>query len=204
MTQQSAISPPNPPIKLISLSFPIWQTSISFFSMAFSNQSNITKVTINYQKLSPSASAPELKTDEPTCIILRAKETFSFGKNRYAKAYAGLVLGVPKGYCGIISPLPMQDNGIFGDSLLYEPMHVIKPSNSHEISVELFNKMKAQTIIEKGTPIAYLSLHKEHSYRCQGRKQQVEVHLKEVTGLVNPVSVPLRSSGEISPSELYN
>ena len=172
--------------------------------MAYLNQINKEIVKIRYQKLSTEAAAPEISGIHPATITLRAKETFNIENGRYAKAYTGLVLSLPKGYRGTISPLPLRENEAIGDLLIYQSMQVIKPIHLQEISVELFNRTKTRVIIEKGTPIGYLSVILKPRYRNQQPKiiKELEILLEEVSDMVDTSSMSILYSGELSLSEI--
>ena len=71
---------------------------------------DVLNVKIQFQKLSPSVLAPELAAGQSSMIVLKAKESFSIEKNKYAKAYTGLILNLPRGGCGVVSPLPLKES----------------------------------------------------------------------------------------------
>ena len=157
---------------------------------------DVLNVKIQFQKLSPSVLAPELAAGQSSMIVLKAKESFSIEKNKYAKAYTGLILNLPRGGCGVVSPLPLKESDRFAEILLYQAMEVIKLGHFHEVSVEIFNGTKTQILVEKGTPIGCLSIN----FQSQGRRK-LKIHLEEVSGIIDPAALPVQNSRELLINE---
>ena len=171
--------------------------------MAYVNCLHEDNIKICYQKVKSTVKSPELSDINPATITLRAKENFSFEKNKYAKAYTGLIMDLPTRCKGVVSPLSLRENETIGDLLIYQSMQVIEPGYRQEIAVELFNRTKNPVIIEKDTPIGYLTVSLKPQDGCKHRvTNKFNIHLEEVNDMTDLSYLPVRNSGEISLSEI--